>query len=235
LFQTAMPSNHPTLTRALLVGSLRHFLAAFAVPLVVAAAAAALHTRSLTGEPVWLASVFFSLVMGTLFVFHEVVVLIALAFLRRRQRQSPVQKDLAVDLLLAAINSDLVAGVLLVAVLLWSGFTRLGELAPFLGLFAPALYGVYLLARSIREAVAPPAPAAAPAGGPSEPAPAPPRGRELLGLQIYVTAVVAILAFAALGWQQDWGRTLAIAVVSIALGRIVRAVVISRRKPESES
>jgi hypothetical protein len=234
LFQTAMPTTHPTLTRALLVGSLRHFLAAFAVPVAVATAAAALHTRSLTGEPVWMMSLFFSLVLGTLFVFHEVVVLIALAFLLRRQRQSPVEKDLAVDLLLAVINSDLVAGVLLVAVLLWSGFTRLGELVPLLGLLAPAFYGVYLLACSIRKTVAPAAPVVAPAGEPSEPAPVTPRGRELLGLQIYATAVVAILAFAALGWQQDWGRTLAIAVVSIALGRIVRAVVISRRKPENE-
>ena len=217
-----MPATRPTLARAFLVGSLRHFLAGVAVPAAVAGAAVALHNRSLAGEAFWMMLALSSAALGALFVFHEAVVLIAVAWWRRRPPADPGETDVATDLLSTVIGWDLAAVCLLVAILMWFEVRKIGELALLLVLFLPALYGVHLLARCVGAALSEPD---APSGTP--------RGRVSRGLQAYVTIVVATLAFAAFGWQQDVARTFAIALVSIAAGHIVAAAAARWSNPRS--
>jgi hypothetical protein len=222
-----------SLVRAFLVGSFWHFLAGVAGPVVIAASAAALQTRSLTAEVVWMMPAVIGLALGVLFLFHEIVVLAALAYLRRRARATPPQTDLAVDVLTAVIGTDLVALGLGAATLAWLGMNKFGELVPVLGLFAPALYGTYLLARWVRSALpAERGPAQVPAGPSSDMVQVTARDPALVGLQVYVTAAVAILAFAGLRWRQDLVRTMAIGFVSIVIGRVVVMAVLQKERRE---
>ncbi len=223
-----MPTNAPSLTRAVLVGSLRHFLAAVLVPLIVATAAAALSTRSLTDEAVWLQPLVFGFLLGPLFVFHESAVLAALPYLRHRRRVRPPQTSLATDLLMAAITTDLVVICLGMGALVIFPNEEYGRLWPVLGLLAPGLYGVSLLGRCIDQALSRREMAD---GERAEVVPPDSGSRRMLGLQVYVTAVVAVLAFAALGWRQDAAHTLGIAVVSMVVGRIVATAAAGGSRP----
>jgi hypothetical protein len=229
-----MTSDRPTLARAFLVGSFLHFLAGVVGPAAVAAGAAALQKRNVTDSLVWMMPALIAMALGVVFVFHELVVLAALAYLRRQARTTQPQSDLAVDLVITVIGADALALVLGAVILASLGVSKFGDLW-VLGLFAPGLYGTYLLARWIRTALAP---AADP--GPEPGAPAPEAARvtardpALVGLQMYVTAAVAILAFAGLGWRQDLPRTFGIAFGSIVIGRVVVMTVVQNQKQRRE-
>jgi hypothetical protein len=230
-----MTSDRPTLARAFLVGSFLHFLAGVVGPAAVAAGAAALQKRGVTDSLVWMMPALIAMVLGVLFIFHELVVLVALAYLRRQARTTPPQSDLAVDLVITVIGADALALVLGAVTLASLGVSKFGDLVWVLGLFAPALYGTYLLARWIRTALAPAPDPAPEAAGPSADAPRiTARDPSLVGLQLYVTAAVAILAFAGLGCRQDLPRTFGIAFGSIVLGRIVVMTVVQSQKQRRE-
>ncbi len=80
-----MQSNQPELGGAILKGSLQHFLAAFAVPVVVIVAGAVLNTRGVTHELVLILLILNSIGLGAIFLFHQVVLLIALAIEHHRR------------------------------------------------------------------------------------------------------------------------------------------------------
>jgi hypothetical protein len=219
-----MPAERPTLARALLTGSLWHFLAGFVVPVAVFVAAMALRTRSLSGE-LWVMLAFSAAGFGAVFLFHELAALVAVAVRLRRPPEPPAETDVAVDVVTAVLGADLALLCLGLLALMLFDIKKWSELWPFLVVFLPGLYGVYVLGLSVRRALPAPPAAVTPSGeGQPEIARSPAPGRTSLALQIYVTVVVASLAFAWLGWQQEVGVTFAVAFVSIALGRIVASM-----------
>jgi hypothetical protein len=228
-----MPVEPPTLARALLTGSFRHCLAGFIVPVAVFVAALALRTRSVTSE-LWVMLALSASALGAVFLFHEIVALLAVAIRLRRPPEPPVETDVAVDIVTAVLGADLVVLCLGMLALVLFGVKDWIDLWWILVFFLPGLYGVYLLGGSVRRALAPPPVApATPGTGQPEIARGPSPGRTSVGLQIYVTVIAASLAFAWLGWQQDTAVTFAVGFVSIALGRIVASAA-ARWNPDSD-
>lgn len=219
----SMSSNPSTLTRAFLVGSGWHLVAGVLVPVAIAAASAALQTRSLTSDLFHMLPLMMAAATGAIFLFHEVVVLLALAYRRHRPPAAEIQAEVAVDLLATVVAADLMLACGLAGFLVWSGQSnKIDQLFLLLGPLAPGLYGVYLLACRVRDAL----PALPPTGeATGQAALAHIRRSPLLGLRLYVTVCVAVLLFSALGGMQDTGRTLAVAFVSLLAGHLVAMTV----------
>jgi hypothetical protein len=225
-----MQSDRPTWTRALLKGSLWHFLASFVIPILVIGVGVGLSVGRTTGKITADGVLFFvtlsSIVLGTIFLFHEVVLLIAVVVERRRRLATQPETDVALDLLMAVICSDLIALMLLFAWLASKG-ENMREMLSFFLLPAVGFYGVYLFGCSVREVLPQPAPPESPPTGASA---QPGNGLfsrpKMPGLQIYVTAATAWLAFGAVGWPRDWFGGFGIALVSVIVGRGVERMVV---------
>jgi hypothetical protein len=219
-----MQTNRPTLARALLKGSLQHFLTAFAIPLLVIGGAISLRlgmtVGGVSGEGILFVLTLVSLVLGTIFLFHEVVLLVAAAVERRRRRSSPPETDLANDFLMTVVSADLVALLLLFGVLVWQG-VEIREVLVYFLLPVLGFYGVHLFGCCVREAFPPrPVPPdSLTAGEAPQRASAALPGRVMPGLQVYATGATALLAWGAVGWPQDWLATFGIGLVSILVGR----------------
>jgi hypothetical protein len=233
-----MYPDRPTLTRALLKGSLWHFLAAFAIPVLLIGGGISLrlvrNTGTFRGEEVLIVVAFFSIVLGAIFVFHQSVLLVSVLVERRRRRISPPKTDLAVDLLTTVISADLIALLLLFAALVWQG-GDLRELLPFCFLPVMGFYGVHLFGSCVRDALVPqPASTDSPTTGAApQRASASLSGPEMPGLQLYATAATAWLAWGAIGWPQDWLGVFGIALISILVGRCVARLAVRRRQGKS--
>ena len=227
----SMQTDRPTLAQALLKGSLWHFLAAFVIPLLVIGGAISLRMgRNVDGvrvEEILIVLGLFSLVLGAIFLFQEVVLLVAVAVERKRRHSSPPERDLANNLLMTVISADLVALMLLFAVLVWQG-GDIREMLVFFLLPIVGFYGVHLFGCCVREALVPQStpPDAQTAGVAPQRASAALSGRGMPGLQVYATAATALLAWGAVGWPQDWLGSFGIALVSLLVGRGVERMVL---------
>ncbi len=158
-----MQPVRPTLAQALLTGSLQHFLAALFIPVLLIGIGVCLRLARLAGgfpvaeilAGVAFVTAVYAVVLGTIFLFHEVVLLIAVVIERRRRRVAAVTTDVANDLLMAVVATDIVAEMLLFALLAWQGEDMRDVLYFFL-LPIVGFYGVYLFGCRVREALAPP-------------------------------------------------------------------------------
>jgi hypothetical protein len=217
------------LIRNLAIGSLKHFLAGVVGPVVVVGAAGLVYHK----HPVELRFVAFGmgyalLVWGATFLWHEIILLVALPVLRR-WFSGLTRRQAAQKLFNVALSLDLVLVCLLLVVPKAHGYEPRDVLGCAIFVLPPALYGVSLLACAACAAGpwAQPIPAGEQLVAPSDGfgAPRPPPGRLALeGLRWYVTAGVAVVAFAAVGWHpKDWAVELVAVGISFGAGHLAVA------------
>ena len=208
-----MQPEQPTLTRALLHGSLWHFLTAFVIPILLIGGGIGLRLARSGGQfdraEILVVVGSCSAVLGAIFLFHEVVLLVAVAVQRWRRRLSQPTTDQAAKLLSTVFGADLIALLMLflAAAMKWQP-DEMREVLPFFLLPAVGFYGVYLFGCCVRDALpSPPAPPGSPTiDADPHRAGAPFSDRRMTGLQVYATAAAAWLAWGAFGWPQDWLR-----------------------------
>ncbi len=211
-----MTSSKPSVAHGLAVGSLKHFVAAVVGPVVIIYTAAALYSGSPVSDTARVLLVGTSVVSGVQFLFQQTI--LVWAALRLWKRSQGIEEDAAHKLLSTVIAFDVLALALLVVMLDNAGIAP-GDVSHVFFLLAPGLYGAVLFARTAGAALqvdrAEPV-AAEDAVEPPDPRPI--TVFSMPGLRIYVTSAVAVLAFAAVGWPQEWPRTFAIALLSIGSG-----------------